>query len=75
VDFADERFEGTVVDGSVGPAQYRVNSGWGDVRFVAPAVEYNWNGNVGLIVGARIPVGGRNTSAGVTPIAALNYAF
>ncbi|HEY3812282.1 MAG TPA: transporter [Caulobacteraceae bacterium] len=75
VDVADERFAGTVVDGTVGPAQYRANSGWGGVRFVAPAVEYNWNGNVGLIVGARIPVGGRNTSAGVTPVAALNYAF
>jgi hypothetical protein len=75
MDFADNRFAGTRVDGRVGAAQLHTNSGWGDVRFAAPAVEYNWNGNVGLIVGARIPVGGRNASAGVTPVAALNYAF
>ena len=75
VDFADNRFASTSVDGAVAGATWRANSGWGDVRFVAPAVEYNWNGNVGLIVGARVPVGGRNTSTGVTPVAALNYAF
>ena len=51
----DRRAFGTVVDGTIGPAQYHANSGWGDVRFAAPAVVYNWNGNVGLIVGARIP--------------------
>ncbi|HWE44863.1 MAG TPA: transporter [Caulobacteraceae bacterium] len=75
VDFADNRFAGTRVDGVAGGAAYYANSGWGDVRFAAPAVEYNWNANVGLIVGARMPIGGRNAGAGVTPVAALNYAF
>jgi hypothetical protein len=75
VDFADDQFASTSVRGVTPSGVYRMNTGWSDTRFVAPALEYNWNGNVGIIFGARVPVAGRNASAGVTPVAALNYAF
>jgi hypothetical protein len=75
VDFADAQSSNTQVRGRVGALAFRTNSGWSDARYVAPALEYNWDSHVGLIFGARVPVRGRNTSAGVTPVAALNYAF
>ena len=40
---------------------------------LAPAVEYNFNSRVGLIVGARIIAAGRNTTASITPAIAFNY--
>lgn len=39
----------------------------------APAVEYNFNSAVGVIVGARIIGPGRNTGASITPAVAVNY--
>jgi hypothetical protein len=37
-----------------------------------PAVEYNWNAGIGIIVGARAIEIGRNTTRTVTPVVALN---
>ena len=42
---------------------------------VAPAIEYNWSSNVGVIVGARWFVAGRDSNATVTPMAAINLLF
>jgi hypothetical protein len=42
---------------------------------IAPAIEYNWSGSVGVIVGARWYAAGRNTNATVTPMAAINLLF
>lgn len=42
---------------------------------VAPAVEYNFNSRIGVIVGVRWFGAGRNTSATVTPAVALNMVF
>jgi hypothetical protein len=42
---------------------------------IAPAVEYNWTSNVGVIVGAKIVTSGRNTPAAVIPVAAINMVF
>ena len=39
---------------------------------LAPAVEYNFNANVGVLLGMRAVVAGRNTSAHVTPAIAVN---
>lgn len=48
------------------------NSGSSDTYYLVPAVEYSWTPNVGVIVGARLTPFGRNTSATVTPVAAIN---
>lgn len=42
---------------------------------VAPAIEYNWNSRVGLIIGARWFFAGRNTNATITPAIALNMVY
>ncbi|QNK02516.1 transporter [Dyella telluris] len=39
----------------------------------APAVEYNWSPNIGLLVGVRIIPSGNRTSSSITPAIALNY--
>lgn len=42
---------------------------------IAPAVEYNFNSNMGLIVGAQWSLGGHRSSAYLAPQAALNMVF
>jgi hypothetical protein len=54
-----------------------IQSGSGSSRSLglAPAVEYNWSANAGVIVGAKFVAAGRNTAAAVIPIAAINLVF
>jgi hypothetical protein len=55
------------------PFDVRTDSAW---RVgVAPAIEYNFTSRVGVIVGARWFAAGRNTSASVTPVAAINIVY
>ena len=53
----------------------RVDTGASVSYAIAPAVEYNWNANVGLLVGTRVILGTRTTAATVTPVVALNMVF
>jgi hypothetical protein len=54
-----------------------VETGSGSSRSLslAPALEYNWTGTVGIIVGAKWVAAGRNTSTAVIPVAAINLVF
>ena len=56
-------------------SEVRASSGSSRTLYVAPAIEYNFNGNVGVIVGARLVPDGRNTTATVTPVAAINLVY
>ena len=61
---------------TTGGAPYLVqDSGADDLFYLAPAVEYNWSGRMGVIAGARIAVAGRNVGATVTPVFAINMVF
>lgn len=42
---------------------------------LAPAVEYNWNSSMGIIVGAWFTMAGRNTVRFINGVAAFNYVF
>jgi hypothetical protein len=42
---------------------------------LAPAIEYNLSGDLGIIAGIIIPVRGRNASSALTPTLALNVSF
>jgi hypothetical protein len=53
----------------------RAESGSSRSLAIAPALEYSWTSNVGVIVGAKIVTAGRNTSAAVIPVAAINMVF
>ncbi len=50
-------------------------SGSSEYLAVAPALEYNFSSRVGVIVGARIFLAGRNTGSSVTAAAAINMVF
>jgi hypothetical protein len=41
----------------------------------APAIEYNFNSRIGIIAGARWFAAGRNTSATITPVVAINMVY
>jgi hypothetical protein len=75
---ASTRIRGTdlVTDGATPervPFAADSGSAW---RFgLAPAIEYNFNSRIGVIVGTRWFADGRNTGASVTPVAALNMVF
>jgi hypothetical protein len=50
-----------------------IKSGVGRELYVAPALEYNVSGALGVILGARVFAAGRNETALVTPVLAINY--
>jgi hypothetical protein len=51
----------------------RLNSGRSEAYGYAPAVEYSWTPNLGVLLGARIVTGGHNSHHSVTPAIAINY--
>ena len=54
-------------------ANVQLNSGASDAFGLAPAIEYNWKRNLGVIVGARVIPSGRNTTATFSPAMAVNF--
>jgi hypothetical protein len=56
-----------------GATAYASFSGSSREDILAPALEYNWSARLGVIVGARVIVAGRNVTATATPVAALSY--
>ena len=68
------RFNGILDIGSVGSPPTNVNIGNGafQEKALAPALEYNFNSNVGIIGGVWFPVSGKNTSHYLTYMLALN---
>jgi len=52
-----------------------VDSGTGHTWSLAPAIEYNFNSRVGIIAGAKLTVAGRNATAVVIPVAAVNIVI
>lgn len=81
LDLAWERDASTAVSGvyptmsGTGEIPFRSASGSSEAAYLAPAVEYNFSGSVGVIVGARLQPAGRNTGATVTPVAAVNLVY
>jgi Putative MetA-pathway of phenol degradation len=55
------------------PSAVRLDSGSSDAFGLAPAIEYNWKPNLGVLVGARVILAGRNTAATITPAVAVNF--
>lgn len=57
------------------PSYLVQESGSGELLYLAPAIEYNWSSRMGVIAGARVAARGRNATATVTPVAAINMVF
>jgi hypothetical protein len=49
-----------------------LNSGSSQAFGLAPAIEYNFSGKVGVIAGMRLFPAGKNTSNSITPAIAIN---
>jgi hypothetical protein len=62
----------TRVTGSY-PVPVVMNSGVSDAYGFAPAIEYSWGPNIGVLVGMRVIPAGRNTNETITPAIAINY--
>ncbi len=50
-----------------------MNTGSNEVFAFAPAVEYNWKSNLGVILGTRVIPASNNTNATVTPMVSINF--
>lgn len=66
------RFNGTLNIGNIGGPQPSIGNGDFYETALAPALEYNFNSNVGLIGGLWFPLSGQNTSHYMTYVLALN---
>ena len=54
------------------PPSIRLDSGSRDAFGFAPAIEYSWTPNLGVIFGTRV-IAGRNTATTITPAVAINF--
>jgi hypothetical protein len=61
--------------GSGFPPPTGLDSGTGHTWSLAPAIEYNFNSRIGVIAGAKLTVAGRNATAEVIPVAAINIVI
>lgn len=59
------RFEGVTSVSNAAPSSVQLS--------LAPALEYNWNQNLGMIFGSWFTVAGRNSTQFVSGVVALNY--
>ena len=50
-----------------------LNSGSAEVFAFAPAIEYSWKPNLGVLLGTRVIPTSHNTNATVTPAVAINF--
>ncbi|HEV2594646.1 MAG TPA: hypothetical protein VGU01_05535 [Sphingomicrobium sp.] len=64
-----------LLDRQNGPSAYSAGLPGSESFYVAPAVEYSWRSNIGVLVGLRLSPKGRNAPASITPALALNWVL
>jgi hypothetical protein len=55
------------------PSSIQMNSGSNGEVIFAPAIEYNWKSNLGVLLGTRIIEVGHNITPSITPAVAINF--
>jgi hypothetical protein len=75
LDAVYEHSDATRVSGTNGAESIFLSSGPSWSLSFAPAIEYNWSGRMGVILGLKCTTNGRNTSAPVVPVIALNLVY
>ena len=70
----------TLVHGQLAPpggggGSFSAASGSAYALQLAPAIEYNFNSRIGVLLGVRIFASGRNTTSSVTPAVAVNMVY
>jgi hypothetical protein len=61
--------------GGSGGGSFGAASGSAYALQLAPAIEYNFNSRIGVLLGVRVFASGRNTTSSVTPAVALNMVY
>jgi hypothetical protein len=69
------RVVGYVASGAGAAQVLRTDSGPSEAWSFAPAVEYNFNSNIGIIAGVQFTGWGRNTASVLVPAVAVNMFF
>jgi hypothetical protein len=59
--------------GELGSSSIQLNSGSSEAFGFAPAIEYSWKPNLGVLLGTRIIAVGHNTPTTITPAIAINF--
>ena len=62
-----------IPNGLQNPPSFQLDSGSSDALGLAPAIEYSWKPNLGVLLGVRVIAAGRNTAATITPAVAINF--
>ena len=62
-----------ISNGAQNPSNIQLNSGSSEVFAFAPAIEYSWKPNLGVLVGTRVIPAAHNTHASITPAIAINF--
>ena len=73
LDFQLHHNDAARVDGFAGTAPVNLNSGTSGAFTLAPALEYSWTPNIGVLAGVRVIFKGHHTEASITPAIAINY--
>jgi hypothetical protein len=60
-------------NGVQNPHSIQLDSGSSEVFALAPAIEYSWKPNLGILLGTRVIPAAHNTHATITPAVAINY--
>ena len=68
------RVTGSVPGGAQAPS-IRFDLSSSDAIGLAPAIEYSWSPNFGVLLGVRMIPAGRNTAATVSPALAINMVY
>ncbi len=55
------------------PSSIRLDSGSSEAFGFAPAIEYSWRPNLGVLLGTRVIPAAHNTHATITPAVAINF--
>lgn len=60
-------------NGMQNPPSIQMDSGSSEVFAFAPAVEYSWKSNLGVLLGTRVIPAAHNTHVSITPAVAINF--
>jgi hypothetical protein len=60
-------------NGLENPLRIQLDSGSSEVFALAPAIEYSWKPNLGVLLGTRVIPAAHNTHATITPAVAINF--
>lgn len=55
------------------PSGIQTDSGSSEAFGFAPAIEYSWKSNLGVLLGTRAILAGHSTTASITPAVAINF--